>query len=114
MRGSLVCLFLLGCFPLAFAGQSADSTKQTDVDEKKLQSVNLKTDGPALVGFLKARTLTDEDRERADLLIGQLGASSFKVREQASAELIAKGPAVLELLRTGLNHPDLEVQRRCE
>jgi len=115
MRASLLWLLTAGCLwlPLALADQTANP-KQTEADEKTVLAANLKTDGPALLGFLKARTLTEEDREHVDALIAQLGASSFKVREQASQELIAKGPAVLELLRQGLNHPEEEVQRRSE
>ncbi len=82
--------------------------------EKKLKAADLKTDGPALLAFLKARSLSDEERERVDILIAELGASSHKVREQASKDLIAKGPAVLAALKEGLAYPDQEVQRRCE
>jgi HEAT repeat protein len=114
MRGSLLCLMVCSLgLPLAFGGHTAAS-KQTDSDEQKLKTANLKTDGPALLDFLKARILTEDERERVDALIAQLGSSTFKVREQAMHDLVAKGPAVLELLRQGMNHPDLEVQRRCE
>jgi HEAT repeat protein len=103
------CLFL----PLGFANQTPNP-KQVEIDEQKLKDANVNTDGPSLVAFLKSRTLTEDERQRVDALISQLGASSFKVREQASQELIDKGPVVLELLRQGLNHPEEEVQRRCE
>jgi hypothetical protein len=58
--------------------------------------------------------LNDDERERVDVLITQLGASSFKDREKAGKDLIAKGPAVLAALRQGLGFPDQEVQLRCE
>jgi hypothetical protein len=115
---SVVALFLFPfsffLFPLRpFAAQTPD-LKQTEADEQKLKTAKVNTDGPALLEFLKSRTLTEEECERVDATIAQLGSSSFKVRAQASQDLIAKGPGVLELLRQGQHHPDLEVQRRCE
>jgi HEAT repeat protein len=113
MRRVSLLLLLAGwlLLPGAFADQAAD---QKEIDETKLSAAKIKADGPALLEFLKSRTLAENERERVDALIAQLGASAFKVREQASQDLIARGPAVLELLRQGLQHPDLEVQRRCE
>jgi hypothetical protein len=123
MRRSLPWLLAIGFFPFCFfffpspvlplANQNAD-LKQTEGDEQKLKAAKVNTDGPALLEFLKSRTLTEEECERVDATIAQLGSSSFKVRAQASQDLIAKGPGVLELLRQGQHHPDLEVQRRCE
>jgi hypothetical protein len=105
-------LALAGQAP-AFKGQPSD-IKQNETDEQKLKAAKVKTDGPALLEFLKSRTLSEEECERVDATIAQLGSSTFKVRAQASQDLIAKGPGVLELLRQGQHHPDLEVQRRCE
>jgi hypothetical protein len=115
MRRRLLCLLIAsGCWlPLTLPGQAGDG-KSADLDEQKLKAANVKTDGTGLLEFLRARTLSEDDRERVELLIAQQGSSSFKVRENATMELIAKGPVVLDLLRQGLNHPDPEVQRRCE
>ena len=100
-------------FIYARADQPA-SPPSAAADEKKLKAADLKTDGPALLAFLKSRSLSDEEGERVDILIAELGASSFKVREQAAKDLIAKGPAVLAALHQGLAYPDQEVQRRCD
>src|SRR5262249_55576819 len=122
---SLLWLLIPGLLGLALAldGRAGDpkagdpkhaaDPKAVSADEQQLKAANIKTDGPALLEFLRARTLSEEDRERVELLINQLGASSFKIREQASQELIAKGAVVLELLRQAENCTDLEVQRRC-
>jgi hypothetical protein len=115
MRGSLFFMILASwlLLPLASGEQPAES-RQSESDEQKLKAAGIKTDGPALLAYLRSRTLSEEDREHVDLLIAQLGASSFKAREQATNELVAKGPSVLAALRQGLTFADLEVQRRCE
>ena len=97
---------------VALQGQSAQS-QQATADELKVKTANLQTDGPSLLQFLKSRTLSEAERERVDVLIAQLGAKSFKIREETAQELIAKGPAVLASLQQGLNFPDQEVQLRC-
>ena len=97
----------------ALAGQSPDP-KQVEADEQKLKSAKLDTDGKALLEFLRARTLTDDERAKVDILIAQLGAIPFRTREQATMELIAKGPIVRELLKQNLDHPDPEIGRRCK
>jgi HEAT repeat protein len=116
MRGSLLWLFLCGLLglPLALADDPTKDRKQVEADEQRLKDADLKNDGATLLSFLKSRTITEVDRQNVDALIAKLGASSFKVREQASQDLISKGPAVLEQLRHSLSDPDLEVQRRCE
>jgi hypothetical protein len=101
------------CAPLALPGQIT-GPKQIEGDENLLKAAKLPTDDKGLLEFLRKRTLTEDLRERAELLVAQLGASSFKDREQAMTELMAKGPAVIDVVRQGLNHPDREVQRRCE
>jgi hypothetical protein len=92
----------------------ASDPKQVAADEQRLKAVNLKTDDAALLAFLRGRTPTEEERSRIEALIVQLGATPFRMREKATAELIAQGPIALESLRQGLNDMDLEVSRRCE
>jgi HEAT repeat protein len=103
------CLAVLGQLPTR-----ASDPKQVAADEQRLKAVNLKTDDAALLAFVRARTLSDDERTKIEALITQLGATAFRTREKATAELIAKGPVVMELLRQGINDPDLEVSRRCE
>jgi HEAT repeat protein len=115
MRRSLLWLVAIAWLAslTVLTAQPGDA-KQADADEQKLKAANLKTDGPSLLDFLRARTLNEDDRVKVEVLIAQLGANAFRVRQQASQELIAKGPIVVEMLKQGMNHPDLEISRRCE
>jgi HEAT repeat protein len=82
-------------------------------DEKLLAEAKLPTDGPGLLDFFKRRTPSEASRARTQLLIRQLGDDSFKVRQQASRDLVAQGPLALPLLRVAAKDTDLEVKRRA-
>ncbi|HXG12587.1 MAG TPA: HEAT repeat domain-containing protein [Gemmataceae bacterium] len=71
------------------------------------------TEGPALLDEFKKRTLTDAARERALVLIRQLGNDSFEVREKATAELLEMGTAAVPFLRQAAGNPDAEVSQRA-
>jgi HEAT repeat protein len=62
------------------------------------------TDPAPLLAELRRRTLSDEDRDRALSLIGQLSNEDVAVREKATAGLIALGPAVAPLLHQAVTH----------
>src|SRR5207245_664400 len=83
-------------------------------DEQLLKGVHLALDGPALLDFLRAQTLTETSRARVQALIRQLGDRAFAQREQASTELIALGRLALPQLRLAVRDDDLEVRRRAE
>jgi hypothetical protein len=83
-------------------------------DERRLEAAQLKHDGASLLEFFRRRTLTDEEREKAKESIRQLGNESFKIREHAVADLVARGPVVLELLKEAVEDRDLEISRRAE
>jgi HEAT repeat protein len=93
---------------------AADGPRQVAADEARLQAVKLKHDGPALLEFLRRRTLTDLERASVELLIQRLGSRAFRDREQATNELIARGPVVAELLKGHLKDSDPEIARRAE
>jgi hypothetical protein len=110
-----VCLLLAAPLVLLFARAAvADGPRQIAADERRLQAVNLKHDGPALLKFFRQRSLTDLERANVELLIQRLGARAFREREQASADLIARGPVVVEPLKEHLKGADLEIARRAE
>lgn len=74
----------------------------------------------SLLALLSAASLgqAQESESRADQknveqLIERLGADSYSDRENASARLIAIGPAALPALEVGANHDDREVRHRC-
>ena len=58
--------------------------------------------------------LSPKDREEAQQLVGKLGHTSFKVREDAANRLVRFGRAVEPVLRQGLTSSEPEVRRRCE
>src|SRR5262249_18009824 len=83
-------------------------------DEKVLQEAGIAPDGPALLDFLRKRSLGASGPERIQALIRQLGDHSFKVRTQASKDLVLLGPAAAPFLREATHVKDLEVARRAE
>src|SRR5579859_7490324 len=96
MRGTAIVL--IG-FLLLGGGFPADPPVSVDRDEQILKSANLPTDPTALLKFFQKRTLAEGDREKVQALIRQLGSDVYRLREQAGAELIARGPAVVEMLK---------------
>jgi hypothetical protein len=83
-------------------------------DEKILKDAGVATDGPNLLEFFRKRTLTKECEEKILALIRQLGDNAFRVREKASAELVAMGVVAVPFLHHAVNDPDIEVVRRAE
>jgi HEAT repeat protein len=83
-------------------------------DEKVLQDAGIATDGPALLEFLRKRSLGASGPGRIQALIRQLGDRAFKVRDRASADLVLLGPAVLPFLRQAAQSTDPEVVRRAQ
>jgi hypothetical protein len=83
-------------------------------DEAVLRRAGVATGAEDLLAFVRKRSLTPADWRHLDGLLGRLGDAGYAVREQASREIIALGPAALPLLRQALAKPDLEVARRAE
>src|SRR5262249_4125372 len=81
-------------------------------DEKTLRAAKVSPDGPALLAYFRGRTLTPAQRVRLRGLIARLGHDSFRVRQQASLDLMALGPAALPHLRASLTDPDEEIKER--
>ncbi|HEV3263063.1 MAG TPA: PQQ-binding-like beta-propeller repeat protein [Gemmataceae bacterium] len=83
-------------------------------DEATLRGAGLKTTGPALLEFFRLRTPSDQKRQKLAEMVRRLGDRSFRVRQQASANLTAAGQMSLPFLRPALADPDLEVARRAQ
>jgi HEAT repeat protein len=113
MRRFVALLVAIACLAALPRGAASDP-KQVENDEKKLKAAKLAVDTPALLALLRARALSDEERSKVEVLIAQMGAMSFRTREQATQSLIDKGPAVLELLKNHVGDPDPEIARRAE
>ena len=83
-------------------------------DEQLLKTAQVGTDGPSLLAYFRQRTVGENDRQRIEALIRQLGDPAYAVRERASAELSASGLPAIGPLRQALNDADVEVVRRAE
>jgi hypothetical protein len=82
-------------------------------DEAVLRATGIPSDGPGLIEFLRRRVLGESDHQRVQQLIRKLGHDDFDVREAATQELRALGPAMRPLLREALRDPDPEVAFRA-
>jgi hypothetical protein len=83
-------------------------------DEQVLKAAKVATDGPALLDYLKRRTMDDARREKIAGLIRQLGDNSFEVREKAKEELAAQGEQAVPILAQALKDPDPEIASRAK
>lgn len=83
-----------------------------EADLEVLKKHSLDTSNKALLDFFRKRTMADEDRAKVAALVEQLGSDRFRIREQATDEILKLGPAVLGFLGTGVKSPDLELARR--
>jgi len=111
-RFSLLSLCWLAGFSTMAVAEN--DPNQQAIDEQALKTVQLGTEGPALLDFFKKRTITDADRSQVDELISQLGDEEFENREKAKRTLIDRGPAVIRPLTEALKSSDLEVVHRAE
>jgi HEAT repeat protein len=75
-------------------------------DDQLLRSAGLSPDGPALVGFFKARTQVTTDRAKVAGLIDKLGSKQAAERDKAVGELVALGPPAVPQLRQATRDPD--------
>ncbi|HKB40682.1 MAG TPA: hypothetical protein VKD72_29925 [Gemmataceae bacterium] len=86
---------------------------QPEEDEATLKEARIETDTPALLDFFRKRVLPENDLKRVRGIIRKLGDDSFAVREKASSELVAMGPAIAPLLREAGSNTDPEVLVRA-
>ncbi len=83
-------------------------------DEQILHAAGIATDNRSLLDFFRKQTADAQTLRQARQLIEQLGSDGFALREQASSQLTALGPAVLPLLHQTIRQTaDLEVRRRA-
>jgi hypothetical protein len=81
-----------------------------------LKDAGIATDEPGLLEFFKKQTMSPGQRRIIGELIKQLGDDQFGVRERATRELKALGPAARAALQQASKDRDLEVAtraRRC-
>ncbi len=82
-------------------------------DQAILRASGVGVEGPALLTFLRKRTLGEKDRDRIARLVKQLGSDEFEDREKASRELVEVGPVARTQLQLAVRDKDLEVSRRA-
>jgi hypothetical protein len=86
----------------------------TTADADALRKAGLSgDDGPALVGYLKQRTVSDADQERIRELIKKFAARRFEERMAASDEVMKYGPAAIGPLKDAERSADPEVAYRA-
>jgi hypothetical protein len=83
-------------------------------DEQRLGAAKISTDGPALLEFLRKRTLDDDRLKKIEGLIRKLGDSSFDARESAKEALVAEGHIATPLLTRALENADPEISDRAK
>jgi hypothetical protein len=82
--------------------------------EQALKAAKVAVDGTGLLEFLRKEMPTAVDADKIKEMIRRLGDDSFDVREKASADLVAAGPAAAPALRQAAKDPDTEVARRAQ
>jgi hypothetical protein len=98
---------------LALLLPAAEPAAPDPADEVLLKGAGLGVDGPALLEFFRKRTVNPQDEKRAAELVKRLGDDQYALREKATRDLKALGPAALPALRRAAQDSDAEVKRRA-
>jgi hypothetical protein len=106
-------LLVLALFAVSPLHAAPPVEKIRSDDEKLLKAAKIDTEAAALLDYFRKRTITANEREKIDGLIRLLGDDSFKVREKASADLLALGTIVLPQLQRAVNDRDEEIRERA-
>jgi HEAT repeat protein len=108
---------LQGGYGPASGGAPTGDSGGALTDEQTLRSAGLGADGPALLGFFRARTQTQADPAKVAALVGKLTSKTAEEREKASGGLVALGPLAVPALRQATRDPDepevAAAARRC-
>jgi hypothetical protein len=83
--------------------------QSSGADERLLTNAQVGTTGPALIEFLRKKTVANDERERIRSLIRTLGDSSFEVRDKAKTDLLDKGLPAVPFLTRALKNSDPEI-----
>jgi hypothetical protein len=104
-----ICVYLCLSGLPAFAAEAA-----TDADLAVLKSAGIPTDVPGLAAYFKQHTFTQTDQVRVKELVRRLGDDEFRVREEASRQLVMLGPRARPFLQDALKDSDPEIVRRAQ
>jgi len=108
----LCSILLLGLSVLLVTGHAKDADPTPD--EQVLKENKIASDGPALLEFIRARTVNGNDAAQIKMLIKQLGDDDFETREKASAQLVNLGARARAELEKAAMDSDAEVVRRAQ
>jgi hypothetical protein len=106
--------FLLFFICVYLYSSVAHSQGGEDADVSALKAVGIPTDGPGLATYFKRRTSTIADESHIKELVQRLGDDEFKVREEASRQLVMLGPRARPFLQVALKDSDPEIARRAQ
>jgi hypothetical protein len=107
----LLTVLLFSWLPLAQAGDDDAALREAD---QALKKAGVATDGPALLRFLQARTLSPARAKEIQALVNDLGSLKYQQREKAASSLVQAGTAARAQLRLALAYADCEVARRAD
>src|SRR5262249_46171513 len=120
MRTLPTLLLTLAASLLASRGAPAQVPPPTETgtdtaaaDGKLLRDHKVQVEPASLLDYLRKRTYPDVEPKRVAALLRHLGDRSFRVREQAHADLTALGTSALAALREAELAPDHEIRRRA-
>lgn len=106
-----LCLVAVGWIASSYLSFASEDSAG---DEQILRAAGIATNDRALLDFFRHQTADAATAQRVRQLIERLGSDSFFIREKASQDLNAVGPAALLLLRRTIGATaDLEVRRRA-
>jgi hypothetical protein len=83
-------------------------------EERVLAAAKVAAEGPGLLAYLRHRTLATTTRAELTRLVRQLGDPSFRLREKAAADIVARGEVALPFLNRAVEDSDLEVSQRAK
>ncbi|MBI3412205.1 MAG: HEAT repeat domain-containing protein [Planctomycetes bacterium] len=109
-KAALLAWFVIGAGLLSLTAGQAPA----DVDEQILKAGGVPCDNEGLLKFFQLRSLKEGDQELLERLVKQLSSDVYKEREQATKDLLLRGPLALDLLLQAKKDTSLEVQRRVE
>jgi HEAT repeat protein len=101
---------------LSSTANPADIAEDADAAyaERILREAGAATDDRGVLAYIRAHTLTEEELDRLARAVRFLGDEEFRVREDASRQLIAAGRSALPFLSPAIHDPDPEIARRAK
>src|SRR5579871_5584254 len=94
-RWSIASFLLLGCVAWCASPEPSPLDAELAYAERMLREADVATDGPGVLNFIRAHTLSEDDLDRLQVTVRALGSPEFVERESASRSLVAAGRPAL-------------------